>query len=98
MVGVGTANAEINNVGEVFCSLLGQDQESWGFSYKGYLQHDGKIYKYGSTFGQGNLIGVHLDTWSGTLQFFLNRKSLGKLYEYLLNVSFPSHILTQDIR
>lgn len=78
MVGVGTANAELHNAGELFCALLGRDQESWGFSYKGYLQHDGKVYKYGTTFGQDNLVGVHLDTWSGTLQFFLNRKPLGK--------------------
>jgi len=78
MVGVGTANAELDNAGELFCALLGRDQESWGFSYKGYLQHDGKVYKYGTTFGQDNLVGVHLDTWSGTLQFFLNRKPLGK--------------------
>ncbi|XP_032664498.1 SPRY domain-containing SOCS box protein 3-like isoform X3 [Odontomachus brunneus] len=53
MVGVGTANAEINNAGEIFCALLGRDQESWGFSYKGYLQHDGKTRNYGATFDQG---------------------------------------------
>lgn len=78
MVGVGTANAELHNANEDFCSLLGQDQESWGFSYRGYLQHDGKTCKYGTTFGQGNLVGIHLDTWTGTLQFFINRKPLGK--------------------
>lgn len=78
MVGVGTANAELDNASELFCALLGRDQESWGFSYKGYLQHNGKVCKYGTTFGQDNLVGIHLDTWSGTLQFFLNRKPLGK--------------------
>ncbi|GAB1868059.1 SPRY domain-containing SOCS box protein 3 [Camponotus japonicus] len=86
MVGVGTANAELDNAGELFCALLGRDQESWGFSYKGYLQHDGKVYKYGTTFGQDNLVGVHLDTWSGTLQFFLNRKPLGVAFTRLNNV------------
>jgi len=78
MVGVGTANAELYNASEHFCALLGRDRESWGFSYKGYLQHDGKTRKYGTTFDQDNLVGIHLDTWIGTLQFFINRKPLGK--------------------
>ncbi|XP_032664497.1 SPRY domain-containing SOCS box protein 3-like isoform X2 [Odontomachus brunneus] len=86
MVGVGTANAEINNAGEIFCALLGRDQESWGFSYKGYLQHDGKTRNYGATFDQGNLVGVHFDAWSGTLQFFLDRKPLGIAFTRLNNV------------
>lgn len=86
MVGMGTANAEINNAGTIFCALLGRDQESWGFSYKGYVQHDGKKRKYGTTFRQGSLVGVHLDTWSGTLQFFLDRKPLGIAFTRLNNV------------
>lgn len=86
MVGVGTANAEINNAGEIFCALLGRDRESWGFSYKGYLQHDGKTRTYGATFDRGNLVGIHLDAWSGTLQFFLDRKPLGRLQTYLYQI------------
>ncbi|XP_011870585.1 PREDICTED: SPRY domain-containing SOCS box protein 3-like isoform X3 [Vollenhovia emeryi] len=76
MVGVGTANAELHNAVEDYCALLGRDQESWGFSYKGYLQHDGKTCKYGTSFGENNSVGVHLDTWTGTLQFFIDRKPL----------------------
>ncbi|XP_072754051.1 SPRY domain-containing SOCS box protein 3 [Anoplolepis gracilipes] len=87
MVGVGTANAELHNAGELYCALLGQDQESWGFSYKGYLQHDGKRYKYGTTFGESNMVGIHLDTWSGTLQFFLDRKPLGVAFTRLNNMT-----------
>lgn len=78
MVGVGTENIQLSNLNLHYYSLLGQDQESWGFSYQGYIKHDGKVCEYGTTFGQNNLIGIHLDTWSGTLQFFLNRKPLGK--------------------
>jgi len=78
MIGVGTADAELHNAGEIFCALLGRDQQSWGFSYKGYLQHDSKTEIYGATFNKNDLIGVHLDTWNGTLQFFLNQKPLGK--------------------
>ncbi|KAG5332211.1 SPSB3 protein, partial [Acromyrmex heyeri] len=86
MVGVGTANAELHNASERFCALLGQDRESWGFSYKGYLQHDGKTCKYGTTFGQDDLVGIHLDTWTGTLQFFINRKPLGVAFTKLNNI------------
>lgn len=78
MVGVGTENVQLTNLNGHYYSLLGRDRESWGFSYRGYIKHDGKVNKYGATFGQNNLIGIHLDTWSGTLQFFLNRKPLGK--------------------
>ncbi|XP_011695832.1 PREDICTED: SPRY domain-containing SOCS box protein 3-like [Wasmannia auropunctata] len=87
MVGVGTANAELHNASEHFCALLGRDKESWGFSYKGYLQHDGKMCKYGTTFGQDNLVGIHLDAWTGTLQFFINRKPLGVAFTKLNNVT-----------
>lgn len=76
MVGVGTAKAKLNVRGE-FCSLLGSDKESWGFSYKGYLQHKGIFFSYSSSFDQDSLVGVHLDTWRGKLQFFLDRKPLG---------------------
>ncbi|KYN01078.1 SPRY domain-containing SOCS box protein 3 [Cyphomyrmex costatus] len=86
MVGVGTANAELHNASEHFCALLGRDQESWGFSYKGYLQHDGKTCKYGTRFGQKDSIGIHLDAWTGTLQFFINRKPLGVAFTKLNNV------------
>jgi hypothetical protein len=33
---------------------------------------------YGRPYGLGSIIGVHLDMWKGTLQFYLNRKPLGK--------------------
>ncbi|CAK9822594.1 SPRY domain-containing SOCS box protein 3 [Anthophora retusa] len=77
MVGVGTSKVDLNGPRHSFCSFLGLDQESFGFSYLGYIQHAGKKYTYGSCFGNGSLVGVHLDTWKGTLEFFLNRKPLG---------------------
>lgn len=33
---------------------------------------------FSSRFGQGSIIGVHLDTWHGTLTFFKNRKCIGE--------------------
>ncbi|XP_043273489.1 SPRY domain-containing SOCS box protein 3-like [Venturia canescens] len=85
MVGVGTSKAELE-MGYTFCSLLGHNRESWGFSYKGHLQHAGETREYAQCFGQKSLVGVHLDTWKGTLQFFLNRKALGVAFTGLRNV------------
>jgi hypothetical protein len=45
----------------------------------GYTQHKGKMQPYGPPYGRGSIIGIHLDMWKGTLQFYLNRKPLGKL-------------------
>jgi len=85
MVGVGTVKAELDMRG-VFCSLLGHNHESWGFSYRGNLQYGGEKREYAKCFGQGSLVGVHLDTWKGTLQFFLNRKPLGIAFTGLRNL------------
>lgn len=77
MVGVGTKKAELRNSAHQFCSLLGSDKESWGFSYTGTLQHNGKMEIYGPPFGKGSIIGIYLDMWKGTLEFFFNRRPLG---------------------
>ncbi|BFZ03818.1 hypothetical protein BsWGS_06857 [Bradybaena similaris] len=77
MIGVGTKNVELNKYHNTFCSMLGSDLDSWGISYDGRVQHGGRKRKYCSRFGQGTIIGVHLDMWHGTLTFFKNRHSLG---------------------
>lgn len=84
MVGVGTVKAELDLMHQ-FCSLLGHNHESWGFSYRGVLQYGGEKREYGKCFGQGSLVGVHFDAWRGTLQFFLNRKPLGKTVFFFFN-------------
>lgn len=45
--------------------------------FVGLLHHKGKKMNFSSCFGQGSIIGVHLDTWHGTLTFFKNRKCIG---------------------
>lgn len=75
MVGVGTKNVKTRL--ETYCSLLGRDCESWGLSYRGYIQHGGVRSKYCGGFVMDNVVGIHLDTWKGTLQFFVNRIPLG---------------------
>nr|CAD7596633.1 unnamed protein product [Timema genevievae] len=83
MIGVGTEKVDLLKSEFVFCSLLGLDQESWGYSYKGLIHHDSSSQVYGGPFSQGAIVGVHLDMWRGTLAFYLNRIFLGVAYNSL---------------
>lgn len=78
MVGVGTKDINLEGYSNVFCSLLGQNTESWGLSYQAHFHHGGQIWQYGGMFGQGSLLGIHLDCWNGTLSFYKNRRPLGE--------------------
>ncbi|TRY96561.1 hypothetical protein DNTS_007296 [Danionella cerebrum] len=78
MVGIGTCDVNLDKYRHTFCSLLGKDEDSWGLSYTGLLHHNGDKVSFSSRFGQGSIIGVHLDTWHGTLTFYKNRKCIGK--------------------
>ncbi|ESO83919.1 hypothetical protein LOTGIDRAFT_107918 [Lottia gigantea] len=80
MIGVGTEFIDLNKYQHKFCSLIGQDAESWGLSYTGSTQHRNNKTRYSSKFGQGSIIGAHLDMWRGTLAFYKNRKPLGIAY------------------
>ncbi|XP_045924782.1 SPRY domain-containing SOCS box protein 3 isoform X1 [Micropterus dolomieu] len=77
MVGIGTSEVNLEKFKYSFGSLLGHDEDSWGLSYTGHLQHKGDKVKFSSRFGQGSIIGVHLDTWHGTLTFYKNRHCIG---------------------
>ncbi|XP_047233730.1 SPRY domain-containing SOCS box protein 3-like isoform X2 [Girardinichthys multiradiatus] len=77
MVGVGTSEVNLDKFKYSFGSLLGHDEDSWGLSYTGLLQHKGEKVKFSPRFGQGSIIGVHLDTWHGTLTFYKNRHCIG---------------------
>lgn len=77
MIGVGTAEVDLQKSGTIFCSLLGSDNESWGLSYTGVFHHNGKSQRFSQCFGQGSIIGVHLDMWNGTLSYYKNRRPLG---------------------
>ncbi|XP_048351010.1 SPRY domain-containing SOCS box protein 3 isoform X1 [Sphaerodactylus townsendi] len=46
----------------------------------GLLHHKGDRVNFSTRFGQGSIIGVHLDTWHGTLTFFKNRKCIGSRF------------------
>nr|CAD7445279.1 unnamed protein product [Timema bartmani] len=90
MIGVGTEKVDLLKSEFVFCSLLGLDQESWGYSYKGLIHHDSSSQVYGGPFSQGAIVGVHLDMWRGTLAFYLNRIFLGMIVMLLFFMSRPT--------
>lgn len=83
MIGVCTGDLDLDHCRHVFCSMIGLDSNSWGISYTGQTQHKQLKESYSSKFGQGAIIGVHLDMWHGTLSFYKNRKPLGVLSKVL---------------
>ncbi|CAG04338.1 unnamed protein product, partial [Tetraodon nigroviridis] len=90
MVGIGTSEVNLEKFKYNFGSLLGHDEASWGLSYTGYLQHKGDKVRFSSQFGQGSIIGVHLDTWHGTLTFYKNRHCIGKVCQQVCGTDFCS--------
>ncbi|XP_026172108.1 SPRY domain-containing SOCS box protein 3 [Mastacembelus armatus] len=88
MVGIGTSDVNLEKFKYSFGSLLGLDEDSWGLSYTGLLQHKGDKVKFSSRFGQGSIIGIHLDTWHGTLTFYKNRHYIGVAATRLQNKKF----------
>ncbi|XP_054717336.1 SPRY domain-containing SOCS box protein 3-like [Uloborus diversus] len=77
MVGVGTSEADMSQVHDKFLSILGMDNKTWGLSYTGLFYHCGEAQDYAPSFSQGNVIGIHLDLWRGTLSFYKDKKHLG---------------------
>ncbi|XP_020493202.1 SPRY domain-containing SOCS box protein 3 isoform X1 [Labrus bergylta] len=88
MVGIGTSEVNLEKFKYSFGSLLGHDEDSWGLSYTGHFQHKGDKVKFSTRFGQGSIIGVHLDTWHGTLTFYKNRYCIGVAATRLQNKKF----------
>ncbi|XP_050309355.1 SPRY domain-containing SOCS box protein 3 [Anthonomus grandis grandis] len=83
MIGVGTSNVDLKKAQFRFCSILGMDNDSWGYSYQGRIYHGQLQRMYGREFNIGSLIGVYLDMCNGTLEFYLNRTPLGIAFKDL---------------
>lgn len=77
MVGVGSPKVQVHESQFAFTSLLGIDAESYGLSYTGKVYHESKISCYTDGFCRGTIIGVRVDMWHGTLEFYLNRIPTG---------------------
>lgn len=74
MIGCGTDAVDIKSHQLRFASFLGLDDQSWGFSYRGQIQHANRMKYYGRKFSRGCLVGVYLDRQLGVLQFYVNRR------------------------
>ncbi|XP_045448080.1 SPRY domain-containing SOCS box protein 3-like [Melitaea cinxia] len=77
MVGLGTDKVDTAQSQFKFTSLLGQDEESYGLSYTGAVRHNAMAAMDSAGFCRGSIVGVRVDMWRGTLEFYLNRKPLG---------------------
>ncbi|KAL0882837.1 hypothetical protein ABMA27_016373 [Loxostege sticticalis] len=77
MVGLGTNKVNVADFQFKFTSLLGQDSESYGLSYTGAVRHNATSSNDSAGFCRGTIIGVRVDMWRGTLEFYLNRKAQG---------------------
>ncbi|CAG4959291.1 unnamed protein product [Parnassius apollo] len=91
MVGIGTSKVNMPESQYKFTSLLGQDAESYGLSYMGPVKHNAMEMRGSPGFCRGTIIGVRLDMWQGTLEFYLNREPQGICIYNLRrhNVLFP---------
>lgn len=67
MIGVGTSDVQLDRNEYTFSSLLGEDRDSWGLSYLGHFRYNNESRCYSPRFGQGSIIGIHLDMWGGKL-------------------------------
>lgn len=74
MIGIGTDAVAINSHQHRFASFLGLDDQSWGFSFRGQIQHNKRMKYYGRKFSRGCLVGVYLDRHIGVLKFYVNRR------------------------
>lgn len=80
MLGIGTDKVDLLSHRFKFASVLGLDDQSWGYSYRGLTQHNGQLKYYGKKFSQGRIIGIYVDMFRGVLEFYLNRRSQGRAY------------------
>lgn len=77
MVGIGSDKMRVDEFIYNFNSLLGFNCESYGFSYHGHVVHNGEIARDLKPWGRGSIVGVRLDMFMGTLEYFLNREPQG---------------------
>lgn len=67
------------------------------FMFSGELQHKGNKVQFSTRFGQGSIIGVHLDTWRGTLTFYKNRHCIGACLKHMRKYQ-EGQLKTQDFQ
>lgn len=77
MVGIGVPEMNTRKYLTMFSSALGEDNMSWGLSYRGNIIYNGRLtHVSNGAFKRGDIISCFLDMWHGTLTFFINRKPI----------------------
>ncbi|XP_037971299.2 SPRY domain-containing SOCS box protein 3 isoform X1 [Plutella xylostella] len=77
MIGIGSNKTNLSGAQFEFTSLLGGDSESYGLSYRGGVRHGAGVARHCAGFCRGSIVGVRVDMWRGTLEFYLNREPQG---------------------
>lgn len=83
-VGVGTKHTALQSNTCDFYPLIGKDLSSWGVNYDGFKSNAGNMKRHvGITPDKHDVIrvGVHYDSYYGTVAFEVNGKSSGVAYE-----------------
>ena len=70
MFGIGTKRARLHV--DSFVNMLGEDEQSWGLSHKGFLWSKGINRQYTQPFRENvaTTIGIYFDGLLGTLTYF----------------------------
>jgi SPRY domain-containing SOCS box protein 3 len=77
MIGICTDEFPYQSFTRKFVHLLGMDNNSWGISYVGCVQHNRQFRTYMPGFNQGDIISALLDMEAGTLLFAKNGQWYG---------------------
>ena len=80
IIGIATSNFDMESAALSYQSGLGKEEigESWGYNYQGQMFHKSRIVNNRHpAWGLGSIIGVLLDRWKGTLEYYLNREFYG---------------------
>ena len=89
MIGIGTRHARLHV--DAFLHLIGENEQSWGFSHKGHLYHNRECRPYTYPFIENvaTTIGVYFDGIAGTLTYFKDYVNLGVAFTGLDEVIEP---------
>jgi len=89
MFGIGTKRARLHV--DSFVNMLGEDEQSWGLSHKGYIWNKETNRQYTQPFRENvaTTIGIYFDGNAGTLTYYKDYVSLGVAFTGLNEISEP---------
>lgn len=90
MVGIGTDKVDLLSHRYKYSSVLGLDNQSWGYSYRALAQHNGRLKYYGKRYSSFCIVGVYLDLRRRVIEFYCNRRLV--LFYVLINDYFESFL------